>query len=82
VTLWPAHTGEEAALHVKARTPPSNPIFDCPYLVPDCLENFPVCVDGGTLFVNAATECTVGVEHVVAGQESVRSLVRRRGGAP
>jgi hypothetical protein len=48
-------------LTVTAHCLPSFPQYVCPTITPDCFEPWPVCVDGGTLFINSSETCIVGV---------------------
>jgi hypothetical protein len=55
----------ELILRVVAGDPPSNPIFDYPFLLPGSASPCDFCVyraDGGELLVNSSNYCTVAVD--------------------
>jgi hypothetical protein len=51
----------ETVLHVERHANPANPNYQCPNVQPGDPCDGRICVDGGTLFVNSASSCTVGV---------------------
>jgi hypothetical protein len=62
VTIWPATAGAQAILHVTSHSPPSNWTWNCVVgLSGDCPGPTAGCIEGGTLFVNSDTPCTVAV---------------------
>jgi len=64
---------QDTVLRVVGRTPPQDPMFDCPMIT---LCDSPVftrmCVAGGTAIVNPSGECTVAVE--AASWSGIKSL--------
>jgi len=65
----------EGRLHVEGVQSTWNPTVICPLFVPGCLLcDFDVCVDGGTLFINSAIECSVSIEKT--GWTQIKSLYR------
>ena len=62
VTIWPAAAGAQATLRVVAHSTPPDPMFSCVVgYAGDCPGPTHTCIDGGTLFINSDTPCTVAV---------------------
>lgn len=51
----------DVVLTVAPRDPPSNPSFDCPRVAYSCPPCSASCALGGTMFINASKDCTVGI---------------------
>ncbi len=63
VTLIATSVVTDGLFEVVAKTPPSNPNFDCPLVtLCDAPAFTKVCVGGGAAFLNSSNECTVAVE--------------------
>lgn len=60
--LTPLGVADMATLRVTQHVTPTNPAQACPRLNSNgCFPDHPVCVEGGTMFVNSPVPCTVGV---------------------